>query len=805
MIQGRVSVIIPAYNYGRYLEEAVRSVQAQSYRDWDITIVDDGSTDDTPIVGARLAKEDPIRIRFYRKENGGVAAARNFAISLSEGEFIMPLDADDVLMPCALQDFVQALRDDPQSGYSYSNLENVNVLPGDQRLWHQGPFMRGRVTLENTAASASMWRRSLFDAGVRYRRMIFEDWDLWLQIIAHGFRAYYIPKVLFQYRLHLSGRTARNRYLYFPGMLEVARANPTIGEAHMVTWAESCLQNSPSCWEKCSVVFLPATESEVARNFSGPMLGLAGAFVQQGHFCAALGSYRSSNQLCDGVALLGIGAFSLDAVLHKLGMLGSSVLVISELSGEFNELIEAQRNISAVVSLRTGEEPSSTLTQELIVRRNRFIWRGEEELTAESVAEKLIEMTNTCHRLKRDEDVNFWDRVNALSTLAHVKTSIKGAADQVTIIVALDEIFSAGITNTALQASLASVRRCAGNARVILLESGTQSLGRPEIQAIAQSHNAEHRYFRRREGYSRSTLINQVLPEIGTQYILIAKAGAIFEAVAFDAISTCIEEFPKQDLFFGECAALKVLAEREFVEQPYSLRGAAFLRHETQPSLALIRTEWLRSIEGFCEELLEEGADLDELRWQAETLGVRLVWLPTALALHPWHISRATLAAFTHNKSVLRRYKQMPRHAMRRLLMEPERSSPLAQPSPERRELEAKLFALAHRVEAALRVGQGGPVAQAQVLAQWGDTCVVDGEHLSARQALEDAEALDPESLDVALGLARVAALNGKVITIGHYASKALRCDPHNQDARTLLEALNVTWFKDSEVVSERG
>ncbi len=99
------SIVVPAYNYARYLPRAVESVLGQGGGDFEIVIVDDGSTDATPVVGQRFAQDHPGTVRYLRQENSGPAVARNRGIRESTGRFLIFLDADDRLLPGALQHF----------------------------------------------------------------------------------------------------------------------------------------------------------------------------------------------------------------------------------------------------------------------------------------------------------------------------------------------------------------------------------------------------------------------------------------------------------------------------------------------------------------------------------------------------------------------------------------------------------------------------------------------------------------------------------------------------------------------------
>src|SRR5271154_2282442 len=98
----KVDVIIPAYNAAKYLAAAIESVIAQTFEDWRILLVDDGSTDNTAEVVAPFLERLGPKLRFIRQPNSGVSAARNTAIRNASAEFLALLDADDVWLPCRL-------------------------------------------------------------------------------------------------------------------------------------------------------------------------------------------------------------------------------------------------------------------------------------------------------------------------------------------------------------------------------------------------------------------------------------------------------------------------------------------------------------------------------------------------------------------------------------------------------------------------------------------------------------------------------------------------------------------------------
>jgi glycosyltransferase involved in cell wall biosynthesis len=113
----KVSVVIPAYNVSAYIEDAIDSVLAQSFTDFEVVVVDDGSTDDTASIVKRY---DDWRVRLVSQQNRGLAGARNTGIRVAEGEYVAFLDADDLWHPEKLKEHVLHLDQNPEIGVSYS-------------------------------------------------------------------------------------------------------------------------------------------------------------------------------------------------------------------------------------------------------------------------------------------------------------------------------------------------------------------------------------------------------------------------------------------------------------------------------------------------------------------------------------------------------------------------------------------------------------------------------------------------------------------------------------------------------------
>src|SRR5271155_5458206 len=112
----KVDVIIPAFNAAHYLPAAIDSVVSQTFEDWRILLIDDGSTDNTAEVVAPYLKRLGPKLKYIKKANGGLPAARNTAIRNSSAEFLALLDADDMWLPCRLAELLECFKDRPQVG-----------------------------------------------------------------------------------------------------------------------------------------------------------------------------------------------------------------------------------------------------------------------------------------------------------------------------------------------------------------------------------------------------------------------------------------------------------------------------------------------------------------------------------------------------------------------------------------------------------------------------------------------------------------------------------------------------------------
>jgi glycosyltransferase involved in cell wall biosynthesis len=195
----RVSVVITCFNLGQYLDEAVSSVLAQTYQNFEILIVDDGSTD-AP-TQAILAGYSRPKSRVIRAPHAGLAAARNLAIAQATGRYLCALDADDRLEPLFLEKMVRVLDDDGSLTFCSSWLRTFGT-----ETWDWMPERCDLPTLlwENTVLTAALVRRDAVVAMGGYDQAMpeqgDEDWDLWLTLVERGHRGVILPEILFNYR-----------------------------------------------------------------------------------------------------------------------------------------------------------------------------------------------------------------------------------------------------------------------------------------------------------------------------------------------------------------------------------------------------------------------------------------------------------------------------------------------------------------------------------------------------------------------------------------------------------------------------
>jgi len=200
----KVTVVIPCYNGGAYIEEAVDSVLAQTYSDVEIIIVDDGSND--PHTQHKLSENRWERTRVLRQENQGPAAARNLGIRNATGEYILPLDADDRIAPSYIEKAVSAMSEE-SAGIVYCKAIRFGAENGP---WDLPTFSIEEMVIDNVIFCTALFRKEDWKKVGGYTESLrygMEDYDFWLKLLAIGTAVYRIEEHLFYYRVQKYSRT----------------------------------------------------------------------------------------------------------------------------------------------------------------------------------------------------------------------------------------------------------------------------------------------------------------------------------------------------------------------------------------------------------------------------------------------------------------------------------------------------------------------------------------------------------------------------------------------------------------------
>lgn len=220
----QVTVIIPTYNYAHYIGEAIESVLAQSHRDFEIVVVDDGSTDNTEEVVSRFSQ-----VRYIHQANQGIAAARNAGLLASQGSYLVLLDADDRLLSHCLEAGLTSLDNNPACAFASGQWELIaadgKALPQVPGVFVEQDHYRAFLDFNYIGTIGQvMFRRSVFDAVSGFDAWApgCDDIELYLRI-SRDYPVYCHDKVVVQHRTHGSN-TSGDRSMMLTSMREVYRS-----------------------------------------------------------------------------------------------------------------------------------------------------------------------------------------------------------------------------------------------------------------------------------------------------------------------------------------------------------------------------------------------------------------------------------------------------------------------------------------------------------------------------------------------------------------------------------------------------
>ncbi len=237
-----VSVIITCYNYARYLTDAVESVVHQTFQDFEIIIVNDGSTDETQKVAEFLIVKYPQnKIHIINQENSGQPAiSRNRGIEKAKGEYILCLDADDKIAPTMLEECFDVLKSNQNISFVYTDRLDFD---GSEQVVGAGEYDFELLKYDNHISYCALIKRVLWENIGGYRTNIkgCEDWDFWVAAAARGFVGKRVPKPLFHYRRHDTGVFQSVQWRLHEAHAQIVENNSEVYSSEEITSAKKIL------------------------------------------------------------------------------------------------------------------------------------------------------------------------------------------------------------------------------------------------------------------------------------------------------------------------------------------------------------------------------------------------------------------------------------------------------------------------------------------------------------------------------------------------------------------------------------
>ena len=197
----KVSVITPVFNRPEFLEEAVKSIQSQTYADWEHIIIDDGSVNPLTQIALEKIGQYP-NVTIYRTENKGVGHARNYGIEKSTGEYILTLDDDDMWESSFIDKAINIFNTESNTGVVTSWMKEFGAR---NRIIKPDGGGVANFLIHNNSVHA-MYKKKYWAACGKYDETKFiqpyADWDLWLRITALGLEVAVVQELCFSYRIH---------------------------------------------------------------------------------------------------------------------------------------------------------------------------------------------------------------------------------------------------------------------------------------------------------------------------------------------------------------------------------------------------------------------------------------------------------------------------------------------------------------------------------------------------------------------------------------------------------------------------
>lgn len=260
-----VSIIIPCHNYGHYLTECINSILVQTYTSWEAIIINDGSTDNTHEIALNFITQYPNHsIRYIAQECHGIVQPRNRGVTLARGEFILPLDADDIIAPDFLNRTVSTLLKHPEFGYVSTKALFFGTV---NSIWPSEPFNWINQFVTNQQTNSTLYRKTMWkDIGGYNEKMIhgYMDWEFWIRATKNGWVGTQIPEPLFFYRRKTDSVVMRAKSKDIRIKEQIVKLHPDVYDTTKLSQVkdEMCRQN----WIPASLIRNDFRIKEISSN-----------------------------------------------------------------------------------------------------------------------------------------------------------------------------------------------------------------------------------------------------------------------------------------------------------------------------------------------------------------------------------------------------------------------------------------------------------------------------------------------------------------------------------------------------------
>jgi glycosyltransferase involved in cell wall biosynthesis len=230
----KVSVVIPCYNMGPYIGDAVDSLESQTFTDFEVLIVDDGSTDADTIEKLKEIQQQYPDFQVLTKKNSGLAGARNYGIERAKGEYITCLDADDMFKPTYLEKTVQVLDADKRHKKAFVTTW-LQEFGARSDLWKTSGYNPVGLLTNNLVHAGSLFRKSVWEEVGGYKKMKiggYEDWNLWLSMVEKKYEWGIVEEPLFLYRIRKNSMLVGAKAQHLDIYSELYQLHPEVFERY---------------------------------------------------------------------------------------------------------------------------------------------------------------------------------------------------------------------------------------------------------------------------------------------------------------------------------------------------------------------------------------------------------------------------------------------------------------------------------------------------------------------------------------------------------------------------------------------